>query len=434
VTSGASEAAPLGRLPTVGDRRLAVRTTRDALRQLRGGSPWLYDGSITSVSRDGAPGDLAVVFDDRRKFAAIGLWDPTSPIRVKVLDRGSPVTIDRSFWRERLAAALDRRAALATAPAVDDGDAHADAARRALDTDAYRWVHGENDGLPGLVVDRYAATLVVKLYTPAWFPHLADVVAVLGELARPERIVLRLGRGVARGETFGLADGDTIVGDPPSGPVRFVERGLSLEADVVRGQKTGHFLDQRDNRALVRSMAEGADVLDVFASTGGFSVSAAAGGARSVHLVDQSAPALATAERNLAHNRRLPEVRRCAVHTTVGDAFEVMEQLAGRAERFDLVIVDPPSFASNQAAVPRALAAYARLTRLAVRLVARGGTLVQASCSSRVGADEFVDTVVTAAGQAGVDVHLVRRTGHAVDHPIGFEHGEYLKAVHLSVR
>jgi 23S rRNA (cytosine1962-C5)-methyltransferase len=223
-----------------------------------------------------------------------------------------------------------------------------------------------------------------------------------------------------------------VVGEAPTGPVMFIERGLSMEADVVRGQKTGHFLDQRDNRALVRSMAAGLDVLDVFSSTGGFSVSAAAGGAKSVHMVDQSAPAIETARRNLEHNRRLPEVRRCSSHATVGDAFDVLGRLAGRDERFDLVIVDPPSFASNQAAVPRALAAYARLTRLALAVTKPGGTLVQASCSSRVPADEFVQAVLDAAASAGRDVHVTRRTGHAVDHPIGFEYGEYLKAVYVT--
>lgn len=408
---------PLQRLPRPDERRLAVRVTRDALRQLRGGSPWLYDGSITSVSHDGAPGDLAVVFDEHRDFAAIGLWDPTSPIRVKMLHVGRPRTIDESFWQDRLGVAIDGRVGLL----ADDA------------TTACRLVHGENDGLPGLVVDRYDRTLVVKLYTPAWFPHLAPIVSVLRARLDPERVVLRFGRSVATGETYGLADGSTIVGEPPSRPVRFRERGLVLEADVERGQKTGHFLDQRDNRALVRSMAAGLDVLDVFSSTGGFAVSAAAGGASSVHLVDQSAPAIEAAERNLAHNRHLPEVRRCATHATVGDAFEVLARLAARDEEFDLVIVDPPSFASNQAAVPRALAAYARLTRLALAVTKPGGVLVQCSCSSRVPTDDFVQAVLDAAASAGRDVHVTRRTGHAVDHPIGFEYGEYLKAVYLTV-
>ncbi|MEO6571549.1 MAG: class I SAM-dependent rRNA methyltransferase [Ilumatobacteraceae bacterium] len=410
--------ASIDHLPSVGERRLAVRVTPDAFRQIRGGSPWVYDGSITSVSHDGGVGDLAVVFDDDRKFAAIGLWDPTSPIRLKVLHRGSPMQIDAEFWQHHLAAAVDRRAALA-----EDGE-----------TSGYRVVHGENDGFPGLVIDRYDQTYVVKVYTAAWFPHLVGVVQALVGLMSPVRVVLRLSRGVANGDTFGLHDGDTIFGEAPTGPVLFRERDLTLEADVVRGQKTGHFLDQRDNRALVRSMASGASVLDVFASTGGFSVAAAAGGATSVHLIDQSAPALATAQKNLVHNRRLGSVRHCAVHTTVGDAFQVLADLAKKRERFDIVIVDPPSFASNQAAVPRALAAYARLTRLALAVVEPGGVLVQASCSSRVTADEFAHAVLDAAASAGADVHETRRTGHAVDHPIGFEFGGYLKAIYLNVR
>ena len=158
-------------------------------------------------------------------------------------------------------------------------------------------MHGENDGLPGLVVDRYDDTLVVKLYTAAWFPHLATVVdALVGAHSAP-RIVLRLGarrRPTAQRST--LADGDTLLGQTPTRTgAASASAGSSMEADVVHGQKTGHFLDQRDNRALVRSMADGRDVLDVFASTGGFALAAAAGGARSVHLVDLSAPALAAA-------------------------------------------------------------------------------------------------------------------------------------------
>ena len=409
--------ASLSSLPSVSPKRLALRVTRDALRQIRGGSPWLYDGSITSEGHDAAPGDLAVIFDDKRNFAAIGLWDPDSPIRVKVLHRGRPATIDAQWWRARIAAALDRRASLA----ADDS------------TTAYRCVHGENDGLPGLIVDRYANTVVVKLYSPAWFPHLCDVVDALLTLIGPERVVLRLARSIRSDRAFGFVDGDTIVGDPPSEPILFRERGLVLEADVVAGQKTGHFLDQRDNRALVRGMADGRDVLDVFASTGGFSVAAAAGGASSVLLIDQSAPALATADRNLGHNRALRSVRQCAVHMVTADAFTELERLRQKGERFDLVVIDPPSFASNQAAVPRALAAYGRLTRLGLGVVRRGGALVQSSCSARVTEDEFSETVLTAAGSVGAAVVVSRRTGHAVDHPVGFEFGAYLKTIYLSV-
>lgn len=393
---------------------IAVRVTPDALRQVRRGSPWIYDGSITSAAREGDAGDLAVVFDDDRKFAAIGLWDPHSPIRIKVLHRGKPVSIDAAFWRTLASTALDRRSGLVADP----------------DTTGYRVVHGENDGLPGFVADRYGDTIVVKLYTAAWFAHLDDVVAELVTLTGARRVVVRLARSVAAHAPAGRSDGSVLLGAPLDGPVAFRERGLAMEADVVGGQKTGHFLDQRDNRTLVRGMSEGRTLLDVFASTGGFALAAAAGGARSVHLVDLAAPALDAARRNLGRNQHLAEVRRCATRFTVGDAFEVMAALAAAEERYDIVVVDPPSFAPNQAAVDRAIRAYTRLTHLALGVLAPGGTLVQCSCSSRVTADQFFDTVHAAARAAKRPLTELRRTGHAVDHPIGFEHGEYLKALY----
>lgn len=401
----------LDQLPEPGDRNMALRVTRDAERWLKGGSPWLFDGSIESQSFSGAPGDLAIVFDHDRDFLAIGLYDPTSPIRVKVLHAGKPVPVDAAFWRDRLAVAIDRRATLADSP----------------DTTGYRLVHGENDRMPGLVVDRYDDTLVVKLYSPVWFAHLQPIVDELLSLTEATRIVLRLGRSVAAGDCHGLADGDVIAGDAPDGPIEFLERGIRLEADVVSGQKTGHFLDQRDNRHLVRGLAASRTVLDVFSSTGGFSVAAAAAGAASVHLIDQSAPAIAAARRNLARNRDL--VAGTGVTDTVGDAFAELERLAAAGTTYDLVIVDPPSFAQNQAAVPGALHAYRRLAELAVAVLEPGGTLVQCSCSSRVPADEFFDAVYAGARSAGRPLREQRRTFHAIDHPIGFEHGAYLKAL-----
>ena len=196
------------RLPRASDRRIALRVTPGALREIRSGAPWVFDRSVTSASDAGAPGDLAVVFDDKRRFAAIGLWDPGSPVRVKVLHTGDPTTIDADWWRGTLRAAIDLRESLA----ADDS------------TTAYRCVNGENDGLPALVVDRYDTTLVVKLYSPAWFPHLTTLVDALVDFLVPERVVLRLGRMVAAGDTFGLADGDALVGERPERAVLFRTR------------------------------------------------------------------------------------------------------------------------------------------------------------------------------------------------------------------
>ncbi len=389
-----------------------MRVTPDALRQIRGGHPWVFDASVTSVGADGAPGDLAVVFDDHRRFAAIGLYDPTSPIRVRILHRGDPVPIDDAWFADRIQTAFAQRAMVAS-----DGR-----------TNAYRVVHGENDGLPGLVIDRYDSTAVIKAYSAAWLPHVRAVVAALPPELR-ERVVLRLGR--LAGRDAAEFDGVALVGELPDSPVPFREAGLSFEADVVRGQKTGHFLDQRDNRVRVGELAAGRSVLDVFACTGGFSVHAAAGGATEVVSVDQSAPALATAHRNMARNAAA--VAGTDHDTVVGDAFAVLTEMAAARRRFDVVVVDPPSFASRRDQVPAARRAYARLTGLAVAVLAPGGTLVQASCSSRVTADDFYDTVERAARAAGRPLRVTARTGHAADHPIGFPEGAYLKALFADV-
>lgn len=401
--------------------RVAVRVSKDAQRQIRGGHPWVYDASVVSVrptGGEGCPavaGDLAVVFDEHRDFMAIGLFDPGSPIRIRVLHQGRPRPIDGAFWRERLQLALERRGSLTADPT----------------TDAYRWVHGENDGLPGLVLDRYGAIVVMKLYSSAWLPHLQDLLEAVEAVASPEAVVLRLARNVQGAS--GHDDGEVLRGGLDRPVVTFREAGLRFEADVCRGHKTGHFLDQRDNRALVRGMSAGARVLDVYACTGGFSVNAAAGGAVLVHRVDVSAPALRAARRNMALNRTLSPVDMCSEEDTVGDAMQVMTGLVRSRRRFDLVVVDPPSFASRRVQVARALRAYSRLTELAAQVIEPGGLLVQSSCSAQVDADEFNDAVDAGARQAKVRLSEVTRTAHGVDHPIGFPQGAYLKAVFANV-
>jgi 23S rRNA (cytosine1962-C5)-methyltransferase len=392
--------------------------TPDALRHVRARHPWVFEESVTSISHEAAMGDLAVIFDADRKFVAMALYDPESPIQFKILHVGKPTMIDDAWWVDTF-----RRALVVRQEFLDDPDA---------DHLAYRVINGENDGLAGFVVDRYADTLVIKLYSAAWIPHLWRLTRLLLDVTGCGSAVLRLARNLQAekrsADLFGLSDGDVIAGTLPDGPVQFTEGGLLFEADVRSGQKTGHFLDQRANRILVGEKARGRDVLDVFASTGGFSVHAAAGGARSVHSVDISSPTIAAAERNMALNSRLEAVANCDFTTEVGDAFEVMVQLARAEKDYDLVVVDPPSFAQRQANVDGALRAYTRLTHLALRLVRPGGVLMQASCSSRVPADLFFDTVLDAAEDAGRSMREIARTGHHVDHPIGFREGAYLKA------
>ncbi|MEQ1702990.1 MAG: class I SAM-dependent methyltransferase, partial [Ilumatobacteraceae bacterium] len=226
---------------------------------------------------------------------------------------------------------------------------------------------------------------------------------------------------------------DALVGISPSDPVMFRENGLSFEADVVHGQKTGHFLDQRDNRSFVRRITDGCRVLDMYASTGGFSVYAAAGGATEVVAVDLSEPTLAVASRNMQHNMDVPGVAACNFRPMRADALEAFNRLIRSGDKFDVVIVDPPSFTPRAASIERALTQYALLTSKAVKLVRPGGVLVQASCSSRVTADDFHSTVSHAAAQAGRPLEEFKRTAHALDHPVTFAQGSYLKAVFAHV-
>ncbi len=398
--------------PTIGSRRLAVRVTRDAERRIRAGHPWVFDRSIESVSHEGQAGDLAVIFDHQRDFLAIGLWDPDSPIRVRVVHQGKPTTIDDDFW----------------AGAVVDAVAIREGLRADVGTTGMRIINGENDGFGGLVVDVYDTVGVVKVYSAAWFPHLPAILDALIDMVGLEVVVGRHSRLLAGRDRHGLDDGAPLVGAvPDDGIVAFLEHGLTFHADVVRGQKTGHFLDQRDNRAMVGGLASDARVLDVFCHSGGFSVHAAAGGARSVTSVDQSPHALRQVAAHLEANASVTSAGRS--ETVQGDAFEVLAEMDRAGERFDVVVIDPPSFAGRQAAVAGALRSYARLTIAGLAVLADGGTLVQASCSARVSSDDFVAVVNGAAAEVGVALDDQIVTGHAIDHPVTFSEGAYLKAV-----
>ena len=397
--------------PANSENRLAIRVTPAAERAVRDGHPWLFDGAITKQSGDGRSGDLAIIFDRKNRFLAAGLYDPDSMIRVRILQHGQPATIDRDWFRAKIEAAAQIRASLPAAK-----------------TTGYRLVHGENDRMPGLVIDRYDRTYVMKLYTAAWLTHLPDVVKALVDVAGPQRIILRLNRDVAGQEALlgGLRDGSTLFGSAPDGPVRFTENGLRFEADVIAGQKTGFFLDQRENRARVEKMARGKSVLNVFAYTGGFSLYAARGGATAVTSIDLSQPALEAAERNFALN---PSLRRVPHKLIEGDAFQKLTRFGKDRRRFDMVIIDPPSFAKSQAEVDGAMTAYSRLVRLGLDVLNRGGTLVVCSCSSRVAADDFFELVHGTAQRVRRPLHELERTTHPLDHPIRFPEGAYLKCL-----
>lgn len=399
----------LSQLPGPSAKRIALRVSAASERALRQGHPWVFENSITEQSHSGIPGDLAVIFDDKRRFLAVGLYDPASPIRVRVLQNRHPAVINADWFQGKLASAAQIRLPL-----------------EKTDTNGYRLVHGENDGLPGLVIDRYADTLVLKFYTLAWIPHLKQFCEALAQASPAQHLVLRLSRSLQKQADWlhHLTDGMPLSLLAPPTPILFKENRLTFESDPIDGQKTGFFLDQRDNRARVEQLSAHKSVLNVFAYTGGFSVYAARGGAKEVVSVDISPPALEAAVRNMGHNQL------DTPHETVAeDAFEVLARMGAQKRLFDLVIIDPPMFAQNEKQIESALAAYRKLTRLGLGVLRPGGTLVQASCSSRVEADLFFESIHRSAREAGRKITEIERSGHALDHPIAFKEGAYLKCL-----
>jgi 23S rRNA (cytosine1962-C5)-methyltransferase len=331
-----------------------------------------------------------------------------------VTRNGSPLkTASPSLLDDRIAAALARRLAF-----ID---------RR--QTDTFRWIHGEADGLPGVHVDVYGDAASVRCDGEGARAFYLDLPERLQTAANAAGLALRtvVERRRARG---GADGGDTektavVRGAAPAGEIEVRENGLRFGVDLLRGQKGGLFLDQRDNRALVRTLASGRRVLNLFGYTGGFSVYAAAGGARATVTVDVAAPAIAAARRNFERNG-LPTTD---ARFVTGDAFAFLEKAARDGERFDLVISDPPSFAPNRRALAAGLRAYRRLHRLCASVVAPGGTLCAASCSSHVDRATFLAAVRDGARDAGRRFELHELRGAGPDHPVvtQFPEGDYLK-------
>jgi len=394
--------------------RLRLRITATAESAVRSGHPWVFSDSILDLNRAGQTGELAVIYDRKDRFLAVGLFDPDSPIRVRILHAGKPQTIDRAWWQARLEQSLTRRRGLFDAQ-----------------TTGYRLIHGESDGWPGLVLDRYDTTLVLKLYTAAWLPRLDDTLTLIRENVPCERIVLRLSRNMER-RPLARRDGEIVFSEravPEAGaPVTFLESGLRFEADVLRGQKTGFFLDQRENRREVETLARGRRVLNAFSFSGGFSVYAARGGATAVTDLDISARALAAAKRNFALNQNFPGVAACRHDTAQGDAFD---WLATSTAKFDLVVLDPPSLAKRATEREGALRAYERLATLGLERLAREGILVAGSCSAHVPAKEFFEVVRRAAAKSGRTFTELKTLRHPPDHPANFKEAEYLKVIYL---
>lgn len=386
---------------------VAIKLKAAGERSVRSGHPWIFSDSIDKSNKPAVAGSIAVIFSrSKNKTIGVGLWDPDSPIRIKMLHNG-PVRLDEEFLKDRIKVAYKKREPLLQ-----------------TETNSYRLLFGENDGFPGLIVDVYAQVLVIKLYSAIWKPYLDWIIPELVKVSACETVVLRLSRKLQAAKD-GFRDGMIVHGELKDEVVPFLEHGVLFTANVIKGHKTGYFLDHRANRKRVGESAAAKRVLDVFSYAGGFSVHALAGGATEVTSVDISTQALEVAKSNAQLQNA------AGIHQTIaGDAFVIMEQLIQDELKFDLVVIDPPSFAKKGSEVALAKKKYAQLASLGVRLVDRNGMLVLASCSSRVSLQAFLDVNQAALEQNGRPFKRIEVTQHDIDHPIGFPEGAYLKCAY----
>ena len=378
-------------------------------RHLRAGHPWVFRKALEHPPR--IPAGSVVDLTENGKFVARGYYDPHSAIAVRVLTRDSRETVDSRFITQRVQRSLAARTSL-----ID-----------LKDTDSYRLIHGEGDGLPGVVVDLYAGWAVMKLYSAGLTPYRPLIVEALkagvpglkGILGRDE-----VGRDDVE-EDDGRGTGRMLWGEEAPELIPIRERGAIFLVDAWRGQKTGFFLDQRENRHLIRRLGQGREVLNCFSFSGGFSVNAALGGAKSVFSVDQDPEAIALARENFTRNG-LPAEKHDFL---AADVFTIIQSFKEEGRTFDLIILDPPAFAKSQRAVEAAIDGYASLNRQALALLRPGGLLATASCSARVNGDMFMGAVREAGFKAGVDLALVEERYQPPDHPVRlqFPEGKYLK-------
>lgn len=362
------------------------------------------------------PGSVVDVCDAGGDFVGRGYYNVASSIPVRVLTRDEEVAIDAGFIRDRIAAAVVLRKTWI------DGRA----------TNAYRVVHGESDGLPGLIVDRYADFLVVQFHTLGIERFRDLVVESLDEILSPTGVYERSDVGTRRAEGLEEFPTGLIGGEEPPELVEITENECGFLVDLRRGQKTGFFLDQRENRLGVESFARGRDVLNCFSYSGGFSVYAARGEASSVTSVDVSETAIDLARQNLELNRFSPDDHPCLAD----NVFDYLKACRVDGVSYDLVIVDPPAFVKTQSALSQATRAYISLNRRAIQILRPGGILVTASCSTQIDYEAFFTIIKHAATAAHRTVQVIRSHMQAIDHPspVNFPEGRYLKCFFATVQ
>jgi len=375
---------------------------------VRGGNPWIFSQAIDRIEPPSPQaGALVTVHDAAGALLGMGYCNPATTIALRMLAWGEAPPIEELVLR-RLKGAIELR-------------------RRFIrdDTNAYRLINGDGDGLSGVVVDRFGDVLIIQLLTAGADRMRAPLVASLSELLHP-RAILERSHGAVRKQE-GLEDHSGILAGEPVTETIASENGIKLKIDFEHGQKTGYFLDQRDNRVLAGNIARGSRVLDAFCYQGGFALAAIGGGANKVVAVDTSARALEIARQNLELNERPAN----AVEFVHGEAGKLM---AETPNRFDLIVLDPPPLARSRGDAERAGRLYVELNTVAMRALSPGGRLMTFSCSTHFRADDFVRAVRFAASNAGRTLRLIAHLGPGADHPVllGHGEGEYLTGLLLA--
>jgi 23S rRNA (cytosine1962-C5)-methyltransferase len=393
--------------------KLALKPGRE--RSLLRRHPWVFSGAVGKVHGSPQSGDTVELRSADGRFLAWAAYSPASQIRARVWSFEEDEIPGPELFRRKIEAALALRRASIPPEA----------------SDAMRLVHGEADGLPGLIADRYADTLVVQILSAGCERWRGALTQILSETSGCMRIYER--SDTEARELEGLAPrAGTVYGPPPDAPARIVEHEIQYEVDFVVGQKTGFYLDQRDNRRRIGALARGREVLNGFCYTGGFSLSALAGGARCVVSIDSSAPALALAKRNLARNGFDAQ----KVEWREADVFVALRGLQRENRQFDLIVLDPPKFAPTPKDAARAARGYKDVNLNALKLLRPGGLLATFSCSGGIPPELFQKIVAGAAADAHVPLLLLERFHAAPDHPVRveFPEGEYLKGLLLERR
>jgi len=389
--------------------RIILKSGKD--QSLRRYHPWVFSGAIKKIQGSAREGDLVELYDNKDEFLALGHYQEGSiAVRVLSFTQREP---DASFWEERISNAWSLRRTLGL---VDDPE-----------TDVFRWIHAEGDGLPGLIADYYQGAVVMQMHSVGMYRNMEGIVEAMKKVAGPSLHTIYHKSETTLPDKPGIDErSGYLLGDGGTGEVH--ESGYRFMVDWTGGQKTGFFIDQRENRRLVQSWSRDRRVLNMFGYTGGFSVYAMGGGATLVHSVDSSGKAIDLTRTNMELN--FPGDPRHEAF--VEDAFSFMKEIR---DRYDLIILDPPAFAKHQRVLHNALQGYKRLNQVAFEQIAAGGILFTFSCSQAVSRENFRKSVFAAAANAGRRVRILAQLSQPADHPVSIFHpeGEYLKGLVLEV-